>query len=154
MVKIILSIILLFFLCFDQACATKKYSIETFYAAFQPIDLAKHEFCASSVTRNQALQNLEKEIIISENEFKDFGSVLKKPSYYILTRTPDTEEGIVDPEYLQRLFELNNNYWDQLTLLKVRNPSDKSPFEYLEIVDTNTLLMESGCWVYTLKRIK
>lgn len=130
-----------------------QYNMNDLLGTYKAISLVKEEYCISSVKEKDARLNFKKNITLSKKNFVDFWSKLQSPSYHIEQLTPEIDE-VVYPRYLQLLFNYNGTYLDQLTFLTVRNPSDNTPYEYFEIVDDETLLLESGCWIYTLKRIK
>ncbi|MCT4534650.1 hypothetical protein [Halodesulfovibrio sp.] len=131
----------------------KQPAIHDLFGSYHSVHLAKLDYCFSSVTKETAKKNSKKEVILSKENFIDFWGKIQKPQYDITRQIPIID-GEVYPKHLQRLFEINGKYEDQLNLLTVSYLSNNSPFQYLEIIDANTLLLESGCWVYTLKRIK
>jgi hypothetical protein len=147
----------------------KHPTVEELFGSYRAISLAKIEYCSSTAKIEKAKEKIGKKVVLSRESASTLWDELQEPRYIITQHTPAKEEGEVYPRYLQLLFEVNGIYEDQVTLLTVAyppenlpykdfkpisyNPSDY-PFEYLEIVDTDTLLIDSGCWVYTLKRIK
>jgi hypothetical protein len=94
-----------------------------------------------------------KKIVLSKRSFVTFWGKIENPSYYIAQLTPERDE-VVYPRYLQLLFNYNGIRLDQLSFLTVRSSLNDASNKYLEIVDTETLLLEFGGWVYTLKCIK
>jgi hypothetical protein len=147
----------------------KHPTVEELFGSYRAISLAKIEYCSSTAKIEKAKEKIGKKVVLSRESASTLWDELQEPRYIITQHTPAKEEGEVYPRYLQLLFEVNGIYEDQVTLLTVAyppenlpykdfkpisyNPSDY-PIEYLEIVDTDTLLIDSGCWVYTLKRIK
>jgi hypothetical protein len=167
---IIVTIMVMFIAAHSVAKAKQKnFTVEELFGSYRAISLAKIEYCSSNTTIEKAKEKIGKKVVLSRERFSNFWRELLTPRYMITQHTPAKEEGEVYPRYLQLLFEVNGIYEDQVTLLTVAyppenlpykdfkpisyNPSDY-PFEYLEIVDTDTLLIDSGCWAYTLKRIK
>jgi hypothetical protein len=152
---ITITIILLLMTYYSVAKAQKKNpTVEELFGAYQVISLAKIDWCYSGITKESAKEEIGKKIILSKKYASNLWREVHHPLYGITRQTPSAEEGEVYPEYLQRLFEMNGDFDDELILLTVSYPSDNRACETLEIVDNNTLLFEDGCWVYTLKRIK
>ena len=130
-----------------------NYSAHDFYGAYKINSFKKLPECFPSATQQKAQINSKKKVILNNKKFIDIWGEVKNPSYHITQLTPEREE-IVYPKYLQRLFEINGTYYDQITFLSIRDPAEDYFYERLEIIDEHTLLLEDGCWVYTLKRIK
>ena len=131
------------------------YNVENFYSKFQVLQIKKLESCGPAMSKQKVHEVLYKKISISADEYKGLWGSLPSPNYTIWHDQPSQEEeGVVEPKYIQRLFKTNGEYWDSITILTISSPKTNDPYDYLEIVDKNTLLLESGCWVYTLKRIK
>lgn len=138
----------------DSTIASNTHdNVENFYSTFQVAKIVKLEHCGPAISSQKAQKNLYNKISISADAYKGLWGSLSTPSYTIWHDQPDQEEGVVEPQYIQRLFESNGEYWDPITVLTVRYPKSNDPYAYLEITDKDTLLMESGCWVYTLKRL-
>ena len=132
----------------------KHPTVEDLLGSYRAVSFVKIDWCYSGITKESAEEKIGKKITLSKKYASDFWRELHHPFYGITRQTPSMEEGEVYPKYLQRLFEMNRDFYDELILLTVSYPSDNRAFEILEIVDNNTLLFEDGCWVYTLKRIK
>jgi hypothetical protein len=132
----------------------KNPTVEELFGSYRAVSFVKIDWCDSGITKESAEEKIGKKITLSKKYASDFWRELHHPFYGITRQTPSMEEGEVYPKYLQRLFEMNRDFYDELILLTVAYPSDNRAFEILEIVDNNTLLFEDGCWVYTLKRIK
>ncbi|MCT4534651.1 hypothetical protein [Halodesulfovibrio sp.] len=136
------------------AKAEQKYpTIEELFGTYQVASLIKVDYCDPTETRERAEKYLNKHINISQKSASDFWEKTQNPQYKITQQTP-IMEGVVDSRYLQRLFQTNGIYEDQLTLLTISYSTDNNTFTDFEIVDSNTLLYGSGCWTYILKRIK
>ena len=141
------------FLIFNIA-ESSQYSIDDFYSKFRVESIVKLENCGSMISNQTVQKTLYKKISISINEYKGLWVALTIPNYTIWSEQPDQEEGVVEPPYIQRLYEANGDYWDSITIMTVNSPKGDNPYQYFEIIDRNTLLLEEGCWVYTLKRMK
>lgn len=156
MVKKHFLLTVLIFLIYTNSYASSNhptYNTHNFFGTYKVSNFKKQSNCFSSVTKQTAELHSNKKIILTRRKFTDFWDQLLNPYYQITQLTPEPDE-VVYPKHLQRLFNINGTYLDQLTFLTVWTPSKDYPYEYLEIVDEHTLLLESGCWVYTLKKIK
>ena len=152
------------------AKAEQKYpTVEDLLGSYRVLSFVKVGYCYSTETRERAEKYLSKIVKLSKEYSKHFWRELQNPRYIITQHAPAKEEGEVYPEYLRRIFQTNGIYEDQVNLLTVAYPPDNLPFEdfepvsydpteypfvYFEIVNSDTLLYRSGCWTYTLKRIK
>ena len=149
-----ITIVVLLMTSYSVAKAQQKnFTVEELFGSYRAVSLMKVGYCHSNDTREAAEEYLNKKVILSTEYFNSFWREVQNPQYKITQHTPAKEEGEVYPRYLRRLFQTNGIYEDQVILLTVYYP-ENSPFKDLEIVDSNTLLYRSGCWTYTLKRIK
>jgi uncharacterized protein (DUF433 family) len=156
MVKKVITVTIMMMLITAHSVAKaqqKNPTVEELFGSYRAVSLAKIEYCFSHATTEKAKEKIGKKIILSQEGACNFGNKILSPHYEITQRTP-IMEGEVYPRYIQRFFDMNGDSEDQLTLLIVSNPLDNLPFDHFEVVDNNTLLTASGCWVYTLKRIK
>jgi hypothetical protein len=131
----------------------KHLTVEELFGTYQVPSLIKVDYCGPTKTRERAEKYLSKIVKLSKECSNNFWREIQKPEYTITQQTP-IMEGVVDSRYLQRLFQTNGIYEDQLTLLTISYSTDNKTFTDFEIVDSNTLLYGSGCWTYILKRIK
>jgi hypothetical protein len=159
MVKQYIAITIIFTLMLITTCSfavakQKHLTVNEFYGTYQAVSLMKTGHCYSTETREVAEKCLDKTVKLSTEYFNNFWSEVQNPKYNITQQTSIMVAGEVHSELLRWLFQLNGIYEDQITLLKVFYSSENLPFEYLEIVDSSTLFYGSGCWTYTLKRIK
>ena len=140
---------------YNVARAEKKdFVVEDFFGTYQAASLMRvEEYHSLRATRKAAEKKIGKEIVLSKEVASEFWGKVQNPEYRITQQTP-AKDGEVYPEYFWTLFDANGDYWDQLTLIEIYFPSDNRPFQYVEVVDNDTLLLEDGGWAYTLKRIK
>ena len=147
----------------------KHPTVEELFGSYRAVSLAKIEYCFSHATIEKAKEKIGKKVVLSKKSASNLWGEIQKPRYIITQHTPAKEEGEVYPERIRRIFQTNGIYEDQVTLLTVAYPPDNLPykdfkpisynptdypFTHFEIVNSDTLLYRSGCWTYTLKRIK
>jgi hypothetical protein len=167
---ITITIIVLLMTSYSVAKAQQKNpTVEDFFGSYRAVSFVKVSYCYPTETQKAAEKNLNKMIELSQKYSNTFWRELQTPRYIITRHAPAKEEGEVYPRHLRRIFQTNGIYEDQVTLLTVAYPPDNLPykdfkpisynptdypFTHFEIVNSDTLLYRSGCWTYTLKRIK